>query len=105
MLELTRQLQLSPQYVASVIGISLRILARRKQAGHLNPQESDRLNRVARVVSQAAETLGSLEKARVWLKSPNRALACQTPLELLDTEPGTRQVEDVLLRTNHGVFS
>ena len=105
MLELIRQLQLTPQQVASVVGISPRTLARRKQAGHLNSQESDRLYRVAHVASEAAETLSSLEKARVWLKSPNRALASDMPLDLLDTEIGARQVEDVLLRLNHGLFS
>lgn len=105
LLELTKQLQLSPQQVASVIGIPPRSLARRKQAGHLNPQESDRLYRVAHVVSQVAEALGSAEKARTWLKTPNRALGCDTPLDFLDTEPGARQVEDVLLRLNHGLFS
>lgn len=105
LLELARELELSPQQVASVVGIPPRTLARRKQAGHLNPQESDRLYRVAHVVSQAVEALGSLEKARVWLKTPNRTLACETPLDLLDTEIGARQVEDVLLRLNHGLFS
>lgn len=105
LLELARHLQLSPQHIASVLGIPPRTVARRKESRHLSPQESDRLYRVARVVSEASETLGSLEKARVWLKSPNRALACETPLDLLDTEIGARQVEDVLMRLNYGLFS
>lgn len=77
------------ELVASVLGIPPRTVARRKESRHLNTQESDRLYRVA----------------RVWLKSPNRALTCETPLDLLDTEIGARQVEDVLLRPNHGFFS
>lgn len=40
---------------------------------------------LARVASQALATLGSLEKARLWLKTPNRALGCDPPLDLLDT--------------------
>jgi putative toxin-antitoxin system antitoxin component (TIGR02293 family) len=66
------------------------------------PPESDRLYRVARVVSQAVEVLGSIDKARVWLKTPNRALGCEMPLDLLDTEIGVRQVEEVLLRSTTG---
>ena len=48
---------------------------------------------------------GSIDKARVWLKSPNRALGGEVPLDLLDTEIGAHQVEDVLLRLNYGIFS
>lgn len=102
---LTTQLDISPQDVATVFGIPPRTVARRKEARHLNPQESDRLYRVARVVSQAIEVLGSIDKARLWLKTPNRALGCEIPLTLLDTEIGARQVEDVLLRVNYGIFS
>jgi putative toxin-antitoxin system antitoxin component (TIGR02293 family) len=86
-------------------GIPPRTVARRKEARRLNPQESDRLYRAARAVSQAADVLGSLEKARSWLKAPNRALGCEIPLDLLDSEIGTRQVEEVLLRINVGIYS
>ena len=66
---------------------------------------SDRLYRVASTLSQVVEVLGSIDKARVWLKSPNRALGSEMPLDLLDTEIGARQVEEVLLRLNYWIFS
>ena len=66
---------------------------------------SDQLYRVASTLSQVVEVLGSIDKARVWLKSPNRALGSEMPLDLLDTEIGARQVEEVLLRLNYGIFS
>ena len=66
---------------------------------------SDRLYRVASTLFQAVEVLGSIDKARVWLKSPNRSLGSEMPLDLLDTEIGARQVEEVLLRLNYGIFS
>lgn len=102
---LARQLEISPQQCSAVLGIPPRTVARRKEARQLNPQESDRLYRVARAASQAVDVLGSLDKARLWLKTPNRALGCDRPLDLLDTEIGARQVEDVLLRLNYGIFS
>ena len=105
LLALTKQLEMSPQHVTAVFGIPPRTVARRKEARYLNPQESDRLYRVARAVSQAIEVLGSIEKARVWLKTANRALGCERPLDLLDTEIGAREVEEVLLRLNYGIFS
>ncbi len=45
------------------------------------------------------------EAAREWLKSPLPALAGKTPLEFADTEPGAQEVEDLLGRIEHGVFS
>jgi putative toxin-antitoxin system antitoxin component (TIGR02293 family) len=88
-----------------ILGIPPRTVARRKEARQLNPQESDRLYRLARAAAQAVAVLGSLDKARLWLKTPNRALGCELPLDLLDTEIGARQVDDVLLRLNYGIFS
>jgi putative toxin-antitoxin system antitoxin component (TIGR02293 family) len=103
--ELTRQLEISPQRCSVILAIPPRTVARRKEARQLNPQESDRLYRLARAAAQAVAVLGSLDKARLWLKTPNRALGCELPLDLLDTEIGARQVDDVLLRLNYGIFS
>lgn len=102
---LSRHVALSPQRVTAVLGIPARTIARRKAAGALTPQESDRLYRLARVVSQACETLGSLDKARAWLAAPNRATGGEAPIDLLDTEIGARQVEEILVRVDHGIFS
>jgi uncharacterized protein (DUF2384 family) len=49
--------------------------------------------------------LGALAKARLWLLAPNRALGGEVPLQMLDTDIGARQVEEVLLRLSYGVFS
>jgi putative toxin-antitoxin system antitoxin component (TIGR02293 family) len=104
-LALSKQLEISPQHLTAVFGITPRTVARRKEARHFNPKESDRLYRVASMLSQAVEVLGSIDKARLWLKTPNRALGCEMPLDRLDTEIGTCQVEEVLLRLNYGIFS
>ena len=104
-LALSKQLEISPHHLTAIFGIPPRTVARRKEARHLNPQESDRLYRVASTLSQAVEVLGSIDKARLWLKTPNRALGCEMPLELLDIDIGTRQVEEVLLFLNYGIFS
>jgi putative toxin-antitoxin system antitoxin component (TIGR02293 family) len=102
---LSQQLELSPQQCALLLGIPARTVARRKEARQLNPQESDRLYRLARAIAQAVAVLGSLDHARLWFRAPNRALACDRPLDLLDTDIGARQVEEVLLRLNYGIFS
>ena len=48
------------------------------------------------IAVHAADILGGQEQASRWLHTQNRALGGQTPLDLLDTDLGSRQVEDVL---------
>lgn len=100
-----RRLGLTREQVAEALHLPERTLARRKKERRLHPDESDRLFRLARIAAQATEVLGSSEKAATWLQRPNRALGGRVPLELLDTDAGSRQVEDVLGRIEHGVFS
>lgn len=79
----------------------------RKRAAHtaLSSDESDRLARLARIVVRAESALGSQQKARTWLVTPNRALDGSTPLNLLDSDAGTSAVEQILGRIEHGIFS
>ena len=71
----------------------------------LSPEESDRFARVLRLVALAEETFGDRDKARLWLRRPNRALEGRVPLDLLDTDGGARAVETILSRITHGVYS
>ncbi|MGH7411696.1 MAG: type II RES/Xre toxin-antitoxin system antitoxin [Candidatus Methylomirabilis sp.] len=93
------------QEAARAISLPQRTIARRKKERKLQADESDRLLRLALVGAQAADALGSDEKAATWLRRPNRALGGHTPLDLLDSEIGARQVEQVLGRIEHGVYS
>jgi putative toxin-antitoxin system antitoxin component (TIGR02293 family) len=99
------RLGLTREQVAEALHLPERTLARRKKERRLHPDESDRLFRLARIAARAAEVLGSTEKASRWLQRPNRALGGRIPLALLDTDAGTREVEEILGRIEHGVFS
>jgi len=78
-------------------------LAHRRVLGVLTPDQSDRLMRVVRVIAAAENTFGSLEKAHRWLRRPTTALEGDAPLALLDTSEGSRQVERLLARIDHGL--
>jgi putative toxin-antitoxin system antitoxin component (TIGR02293 family) len=78
-------------------------LAHRRKLGKLTPEQSDRLVRVARVLADAEETFGSQQKAAAWLRRPTTALAGESPLHVLDTDEGTREVETLLGRIGHGI--
>lgn len=85
--------------------ISPRTWARRVKEHRLSPEESDRIAMVERVVAFAEDAFGDKNKAYIWLRKPNRALENQTPLDLLHSEAGTRLVEALLGRIQHGVYS
>ena len=98
-------LETSEEALAAALGMSRTTLHRRKKAGRLDSQESERVIRLTRLFTRAEAVLGSQDAARHWLKTPARALGGETPLSYSDTEIGAREVEDLLGRIEHGVFS
>ena len=80
-----------------------RAFRHRLRTGRLTPQESDRLARVVGAIAAAETTFGSVEKAAQWLRRPTSALAGDSPIGLLDTDEGTRKVETLLSRIDHGL--
>lgn len=102
---LQTQTGLEMDKVASTIGISPRTLARRKITKKLSAAESDRLLSLSRIFSLALSLFeGSREKAIRWLANENRALGGASPLMMARTEAGSREVEDLMGRLEHGVF-
>jgi putative toxin-antitoxin system antitoxin component (TIGR02293 family) len=91
--------------VLKVIGLPRRTYARRKKKGRLDMFESDRLYRLARIFAEAKALFGTTEKASRWLQKKNRALGNRIPLDLLSTDVGAHEVEKVLGRIHHGIFS
>ncbi|MEM6455786.1 MAG: antitoxin Xre/MbcA/ParS toxin-binding domain-containing protein [Acidobacteriota bacterium] len=91
--------------LSRVLTIPARTLQRRRKEARLQPDESDRLARLARVVGRAGRVLGDLERANRWLARPNRALDGQPPLTLLDTDLGCEQVTNLLGRIETGVYT
>lgn len=102
---LARRFDLPQEALVRVLHLPARTLARRKKERRLHADESDRLLRLGRVAAMAEEVLGSADKAAGWLRMPNRALGGVTPLSLLDTDAGAWQVEQILGRIAHGVYS
>jgi putative toxin-antitoxin system antitoxin component (TIGR02293 family) len=92
--------------IASLIGIPERTLARRKTAGRLTSEESERLLRVSTIFEKAVELFeGDVAAAVKWLTTSQRALGHNPPLAYARTELGARDVENLIGRLEHGVFS
>jgi putative toxin-antitoxin system antitoxin component (TIGR02293 family) len=98
-------LEMSDRELARTLNIPNRTFDRRLAQGTLNPEESDRLARVAKIFDEARAVFGSPEKARGWMSTPLAVFEGETPLQRADTSLGSTQVEDVLGRIDHGVYS
>lgn len=98
-------LDVSDAELARLAGISGTTLTRRKRAGALASEESERVLRLARLLHRAAEVFGDTGAAADWLKTPNWALGDVAPLEYAETEIGAREVENLLGRIAYGVYS
>ena len=99
-----RNTRLSSATIAQLIQLPPRTMARRKEAGRLQPDESDRLVRVARVFGRALELFeGDPDAARHWLSSKQRLLGNLVPLELAGTDVGALEVEHMIGRLEHGI--
>jgi putative toxin-antitoxin system antitoxin component (TIGR02293 family) len=93
------------EQLAGKLAISRSTLQRRKLAGKLSPDESDKVMRFSRLLRQAAELFGNVDKGRAWLKHPQHGLGGAVPLDYAETEIGAREVENLLGRMKHGVYS
>lgn len=93
------------ELLVRVLHLPPRTLARRKKSRRLSADESDRLLRLARVAARAEDVFGSHQRAGEWLRGAVRALGGVRPLDLLDTDLGAQQVERILGRIEHGVYS
>jgi putative toxin-antitoxin system antitoxin component (TIGR02293 family) len=102
---LRNSIDLPFEQLAAKLSISRSTLQRRKAAGRLSPDESDRVIRYSRLLQQAADFFGGIEKARAWLKHPQYGLGGAVPLDYARTEAGAREVENLLGRMKYGVYS
>ncbi len=102
--KLRKRLGVSDNFLSQIVNIPKRTLTRRKQQGRLNPQESEKVLRIARLYDKALEVFEDEQAAEKWLKSPARGLGEVIPLIYAKTELGAQEVEKLLIRIEHGIF-
>ena len=98
----------SPRFATAEIEelvIPRRTMARRKAAATmLAPDEVDKALRLARIQTKADRVFGEADRASLWLRSPNKRLSGQSPLQVLKNEAGTMLVEEMLVQIDHGIY-
>jgi putative toxin-antitoxin system antitoxin component (TIGR02293 family) len=78
---------------------------RRERKEPLSLDESDRLARVARMYELSVRVFGDPEKAKKWITSPKHRFADRSPLSMMRSETGGRQVEEWLIQIDEGMFA
>ena len=75
----------------------------KRRSKRLSVDESERTERLARVLAHAEYVWDDREQAREWMAKPHRELHNNTPLEAARTELGARRVEDLLDKLYYGL--
>jgi putative toxin-antitoxin system antitoxin component (TIGR02293 family) len=92
--------------LARMIHIPPRTYARRVASkSRLKVPEGERAVRLMRIYDRAKQLLVTHENTRRWLNTKLRTLSGKTPLEFAQTEPGAREVENLVGRIEHGIPS
>ncbi len=106
LVKLQTTLRLTLVEATRLVGISKATFLRRQAEGKkLDPDTSDKIVRFARLLHTAISVLGSESNAVAWLTHPQYGLSEEVPIHYAQTEVGAREVEDLLMRIAHGVFS
>lgn len=96
----------SDKEMALYLGTSPSTLQRRRQQkANISFVEGDRLYRIAKIIAKAEEVFRDSDSATQWLKSEQIGLGGAIPFELVKSEAGADEVERLLIRIEHGVFS
>jgi putative toxin-antitoxin system antitoxin component (TIGR02293 family) len=103
--DLARDLGITLEDVGGLLRMNPRTLQRRLGEGSLDLSESERLWQLSRLFGQAIQVLESREGALHWFKNPIEVLGWATPLAYARTAVGLRELENILGRIEHGVYS
>jgi putative toxin-antitoxin system antitoxin component (TIGR02293 family) len=69
----------------------------------LSPEESERTERLARVIATSEYVWDDDAQSRRFLTTSHAALAGKSPLDAASSELGARRVEELLLKILHGL--
>lgn len=104
--QLAAALGLSSSVLAEKLGVARRTLSRKQGSGAPLPVDvSEKVLRVARIRNLARQVFASDRAVGEWLFKRDSALGSLAPIDILDTEVGGREVEELLLSLAHGQFA
>jgi len=103
--ELAKCLNVTMEDMAGLLRLNPRTFQRRLDEGTLDLSESERLWELSRLFHRAVDVLESRAGAVHWFKNPIEVLGWATPLAYARTAVGLRELDNILGRIEHGVYS
>lgn len=106
LVKFSREAGFTTQELARLLHIPPRTYARRVAAkAKLDITEGERAARLMRLYNLAKDFFVTHDNTRQWLNASIPALGGRTPLDMARTEPGAREVEQLIGRIKYGIYS
>jgi putative toxin-antitoxin system antitoxin component (TIGR02293 family) len=95
---------LTDKELSSILPISQRQLFRYPADHHLNKEITSHLIQIVELFEKGFNLFGE-EKFKIWIRTSNKVLNKNKPIEIMDTSIGIEMIKDVIGRIEHGVYS
>ncbi|WP_461453257.1 type II RES/Xre toxin-antitoxin system antitoxin [Mucilaginibacter sp.] len=105
LLSLAKKISLTIQELANIMHISERTLQRYDDEAVVSSEYSEKAIELARLYTRGNEVFGSIDKFKLWVRTPSVIFNGEAPLYLLDTSAGFNMVFTELGRIEHGIFA
>lgn len=104
-LGLIKRISLTIQELAGVMHINERTFQRFNDTDFVRSEYSEKAIELARLYARGEEVFGSLDKFKLWMKTPSIVFKNNAPFALLDSSIGFGLVFTELGRIEHGILS
>lgn len=105
LLALAKKISLNIQELANILHISERTLQRYEDDAIIKTEYAEKAVELARLYTRGEEVFGSMDKFKLWVKTPAHVFNGEAPVTILDTSAGFDMVFKELGRIEHGVFA
>lgn len=105
LLSLAKKISLNIQELANILHISERTLQRYDDDDIIKTEYAEKAVELARLYTRGEEVFGSIDKFKIWIKTPGLVFRGEAPLALLDTSAGFDMVFKELGRIEYGIFA
>ena len=105
LLTLAKKISLNIQELATILHISERTLQRYEDDAIIKTEYAEKAVELARLYTRGEEVFGSLDKFKIWIKTPSVIFKGDAPVTILDTSAGFDLVFKELGRIEHGIFA
>jgi len=105
LLALAKKISLNIQELAIILHISERTLQRYDDDAIIKTEYAEKAVELARLYTRGEEVFGSMDKFKLWIKTPGYVFNGESPVSMLDTSAGFDMVFKELGRIEHGIFA